>query len=272
MKTVWKLLFLMISTLLIMSGQANANEAPVLRHTVTKGQWLTKIARQFPETNWVAIAKVNNLKSADLVYPGQVLIIPAHAKSEVISVKNSVSTPVVTAPQLQAQTPTRSAQKSAAAMQMYVYEKNLRTSKMCSGKGKNSLHACITAQKNRSVHASKKIATPKLAQFGKMSPRSHGSKFANNRTHESTVMHGSLDRYTTATVVVPPESTLGDVANPAYLQLKHAIEDVIGRPDLDVTPLVKVMYQKYRENENSILPSRLPINQTEGERVLPNKE
>ncbi len=49
--------------------------AEEIKYTVVKGDWLSKIALRYNK-EWRALAEYNNLKNPNLIYPGQVIIIP----------------------------------------------------------------------------------------------------------------------------------------------------------------------------------------------------
>jgi len=55
--------------------------AELAKHTVVRGDWLSKIAKQYYDGNWKAWTKIfeanrDQIKNPDLIYPRQVLSIP----------------------------------------------------------------------------------------------------------------------------------------------------------------------------------------------------
>ena len=72
---------------------ANAQSAEVVRHTVKNGEFLVRIAQEYPGVNWRAIAKANKLQSPYVIYPEQVLVIPSAGRTR------TTSSPIVTATQ-----------------------------------------------------------------------------------------------------------------------------------------------------------------------------
>ena len=245
-----------------MSGQADANESPFVRHTVQKGEWLEKIAQQFPETNWVTIAKENKLANADLVYPGQVLIIPVSVKSTTEASSLGESN-------------TRVRAKSPA--QSKSVEKNMadrgaiQSATACDSNTTSKTANVACGSKQKTLRASKKNGARIASRANKEILR-NGSKRTNTLAPLVAHMHISKDRYATASVVVPPETTLGYVFQPAYLQLKKELEEIIDLPGEDVTSLAKLLYEKKMRSEREISIATIPVNENRGEDILPITE
>ena len=69
------------SVLLAVSLLAPATTAFAGEYTVEKGDCLWKIAPNY-NTNWQTLAEMNNLENPDLIFPGQVLVVPDLEKAQ----------------------------------------------------------------------------------------------------------------------------------------------------------------------------------------------
>lgn len=84
--------------LFMLLGIAHADEtvATTETYTVKRGDWLAKIARKFHRTDYLVIAKANDLANPDLIHIGQVLVIPSKTET-VAAPKPAVKNPIQTA-------------------------------------------------------------------------------------------------------------------------------------------------------------------------------
>lgn len=94
-----RICMLFVGMFLLGFGQANATEKPV-QHTVRSGEFLVRIATEYPGVSWRAIAKANNIKSPYIIHAKQKLIIPAPKKSARVALAPQTTLASATATQI----------------------------------------------------------------------------------------------------------------------------------------------------------------------------
>ena len=82
---------LFVSMFLIGFTAAGAAETTPALHTVTDGEFLVRIAQEYPNVTWRAIARTNKLKSPYIIRPGDVLVIPTNTARAAQAVQKTVA-------------------------------------------------------------------------------------------------------------------------------------------------------------------------------------